>query len=72
MALQAITATPVAITVVGGQPVSVSAAVTLGLTSATASSGTSFTGTFAWPGEPGTSNTFWVATASTANLNYIT
>jgi len=72
MALVAVTATPQAVTIQSGTPVSVSAAVTLGFSSATCASGPSMpAGTFNWPGPIGEEQTLFVATATTANLNYI-
>jgi hypothetical protein len=78
MALVAITSTAQQVTIPAGTPVQVSAACTLGLTSAGAASGPSMAiGVFTWPGvlRDQSENiqyvTLWVQTATTANLNYL-
>jgi hypothetical protein len=65
-----VTSTPVQVTIPGGTPVTVSAAVTLGFTEEGAASGPTLSGTFNWPNNVYT-NTYWVVASDTATLNYM-
>lgn len=70
MASVALSTTPVPLTIPAGQPVTVSVAVTLGYSSASASSGpTMAVGTFLWPGEG--DQTLYVVCGTSGTLNYI-
>lgn len=71
MAVANITSTAQFIEILGGTPVTASAACTLGITSAGAATGPSMTGTFTWPGNPMDYTGLWVQTATTATLTYI-
>ena len=75
MATVAITATPQQVGIPPGTPCTTSAPLTFGYTSATAASGPTIpTGSFNWPGvyvgNYGAVS-LWVATATTANLVYV-
>lgn len=71
MAVANITSTAQLVTVPGGTPVTLSAACTIGITSAGAATGPSITGTFTWPGPPMDDTALWVQTATTATLTYM-
>jgi hypothetical protein len=75
MAAASITGTASPVTAPNGTPVTMSAACTFGITQAGAASGPSVSTSMTWPSlnngpEEGTT-TLWVATASSATLNYV-
>ena len=71
MASVATSSTPTPVTIPGGQPVTVSVAVTVGYSSATAASGPTLSGTFSWPGAIDEPQTLFVQSATAGTLNYI-